>query len=39
MVGSAILRILLRNGYDNLVCTYHRNVPENYPVYGIIGSI
>ncbi|HNX85673.1 MAG TPA: GDP-L-fucose synthase [Bacteroidales bacterium] len=31
MVGSAILRILLRNGYDNLVCTYHRNVPEKLP--------
>jgi GDP-L-fucose synthase len=28
MVGSAILRNLLKQGYTNIVGTYHRNVPE-----------
>jgi GDP-L-fucose synthase len=28
MVGSAIVRNLLKQGYGNLVCTYHRNVPK-----------
>jgi GDP-L-fucose synthase len=30
MVGSAILRNLLKQGYTNLVGTYHRNVPEKH---------
>ncbi|HNW74802.1 MAG TPA: GDP-L-fucose synthase [Bacteroidales bacterium] len=30
MVGSAILRCLIRNGFTNLVGTYHRNVPEKH---------
>jgi GDP-L-fucose synthase len=30
MVGSAILRNLLKKGYTNLVGTYHRNVPEKH---------
>jgi len=30
MVGSAILRNLLKQGYTNMVGTYHRNVPEKH---------
>jgi len=28
MVGSAIMRNILKQGYENIVGTYHRNVPE-----------
>ena len=30
MVGSAIMRNLIRNGFTNLVGTYFRNVPEKH---------
>jgi len=28
MVGSAILRTLISRGYDNIICTYHKKIPE-----------